>query len=79
MDADLTHLVTLIDMGRQFQRKQQTNMRIAVIPAAISMGGIFLLHGGLPLAAAMFYGGLGLGVKNALQPVKLCQLINEKS
>lgn len=47
---------------------------VSGVPAAISIGGIFLLHGGLALAAIMFYGGMGLGIKNAMQPVRLPHL-----
>ncbi|QTR45450.1 heavy metal translocating P-type ATPase [Thiothrix litoralis] len=78
MDADLIHLVTLTDMGRQFQQNQQQNMRISVIPAIISIGGIFILHGGLLLAAGMFYGGMGLGVRNAIRPIRPPRLENNQ-
>ncbi len=71
MDGDLTQLPTLLELGRRFQRNQHQNLGISVIPAAASMACIFLLQGGLPLAALLFYAGLALGVRNATQPVRL--------
>jgi len=76
MDGDLSHLPTLIDMGQQFQKTQHQNMWISVVPAAISISGIMLLHGGLALAAVMFYLGMGLSVRNAIQPIQLSNLKN---
>ncbi len=71
MDADLAHLVSLLDMGQQFQQNQQQNRHFSVIPAVASIAGIFFVHGGLVLAGVMFYSGMGLGVKNAMRPVHL--------
>jgi len=71
MDADLSHLLTLVVLGKQFQQNQKRNTQLSIIPAAISIGGIFVFHSGLYLAALMFYGGMALGVKNALSPIRL--------
>jgi Cu2+-exporting ATPase len=71
MDANLSHLLTLLKLGNKFEQNQKRNMAISVIPAIISIGGIFVLNAGLYLAALMFYGGLAVGMKNALEPIHL--------
>lgn len=71
MDADLSHLTTLIKMGRAFKKNQAQNLRLSVIPAAVSVVGIFALHAGLALAAAMYYTSMVLGIRNANKTIQL--------
>ena len=78
MDADLGHLLSLIEMGTLFQKNQKKNMYLSVFPAVISIGGIFIFKSGLVLAALMFYGSMALGIKNAIQPVTLSKQHSKK-
>lgn len=71
MDANLSHLATLIKMGQSFKQKQSQNLRLSVVPAAISVAGIFTVHAGLALAAAMYYASMVLGIRNANKPIQL--------
>lgn len=74
MDANLLHLATLVQMGTAFNKNQQSNLRISIVPAAASVAGVFFFHTGLALAAAMFYLSMGLGIKNANQTIQLPRL-----
>ncbi|CAA6822603.1 MAG: Lead, cadmium, zinc and mercury transporting ATPase (EC (EC; Copper-translocating P-type ATPase (EC [uncultured Thiotrichaceae bacterium] len=74
MDANLGHLATLVAMGKAFQESQKKNLRLSVIPATLSIAGIFALHAGLVLAAAMFYLSMGLSIRNSTKAIQLPQL-----
>ena len=77
MDANLEHLATLISMGQAFQKNQQKNLYLSVVPSMVSIAGIFLLHTGLVLAATMVYLSLGLSLRNSTKAIHLPQLISQ--
>jgi Cu2+-exporting ATPase len=69
MDGNLEAFTEILDMSRTFESRQKTNLILSVIPGAVSTAGVFLLHFGLYMAMAIYYGGLGLGIGNSVRPL----------
>jgi len=70
MSEDMANLVRLFDVSKQFESDQKKHLLITVIPAMISVGGVFLLGFGIYTAMFLFFSGLGIGTWNAIRPLK---------
>ncbi|MDM8548561.1 hypothetical protein QUF72_00730 [Desulfobacterales bacterium HSG2] len=54
-DEDLSCLTRLIDISREFEANQKTNLMISVIPGVICIGGVFLLRFGIYTSMLIYY------------------------
>jgi len=68
MDGGLKHLNTLFDLANDFNTNMDTTFTVMLIPAVISVGGVFLLGFGLPQTIVLNMVGLILGLGNAMIP-----------
>lgn len=68
MDEDLTHLIRLLDIARNFKSDQKRNMIISIAPGVICIGGVFLFYWGIYASMLLYFGSLGIGVLNAVHP-----------
>lgn len=48
MDGGLKHLNALFDLANDFNANMNTTFTVMLIPAVISVGGVFLLGFGIP-------------------------------
>lgn len=69
MDGDLKSFTWFLDMSREFEAHQKTNLMISVIPNAVCTGGVFLFHFGLYMAMALYYAGVAFGIGNSMRPL----------
>ncbi len=69
MDESLGSLTRLLDISREFQANQKTNLVISVIPGVICIGGVFLFHFGIYTSMILFYLGLATGIGNVSRPL----------
>lgn len=71
MDKGLTALPQLFTLARHFNRNQNRNFLISVVPNIICIGGVFFFHFGFYAAIGLFNGSLMAGIGNAMQPLFL--------
>jgi len=69
MDGTLKHLKQLFQFMDEFEDTMKTNMTTSIMPGAISIGGIYLLHFGSAAAMGIFYLGCFAGLGNSLWPL----------
>lgn len=62
-------LPQLIEISHRFERNQKSNFILSIIPSALCVGGVFILHTGIYFAYLVYYSGLFLGVGNATRPL----------
>ncbi|HND33164.1 MAG TPA: hypothetical protein PLA94_24370, partial [Myxococcota bacterium] len=68
MDGTLRKLVPLLDIAKELEENLDTGSVLAIAPGVFCVGGIFLLHFGLPTAVALCNLGLFASVTNAMLP-----------
>ncbi len=69
MDGNLNCLTRLLDISREFEANQKTNLAISVVPGAICIGGVFLSSFGIYSSMTLYYLGLALGIGNVTRPL----------
>jgi heavy metal translocating P-type ATPase len=73
MGEDLAHLPLLLDLADLFDENMKKNLMISIVPGAICIGGVFLLHFGIYASMILYYTGLAVGVVNSISPIKNSQ------
>lgn len=68
MDHGLSHLPLLFGITEKYQKNMNMTLAIMLVPAAISIGGVFLLHYGLAQTIVFNMVGLVGGMTNAMLP-----------
>ncbi len=68
MDEGLKHLNALFDLADNFNANMNTTFAVMIVPAIISVGGVFILGFGLPQTIILNMVGLILGLGNAMIP-----------
>lgn len=68
LDKGLSHLPLLFDLADRYRRNLNVTFSIMLVPAAIGVGGAFLLHFGLAQTIVLNMLGLGGGIINAMLP-----------
>jgi len=68
LDKGLSHLPLLFDLAGRYRSNLNMTFSIMLVPAAIGVGGAFLLHFGLAQTIALNMLGLGGGIINAMLP-----------
>ncbi|MCK5898589.1 MAG: heavy metal translocating P-type ATPase [Methylococcales bacterium] len=68
MNQGISHLNMLFDLAEDFNKNMDKTFNILLTPAAIGIGGVFLLGFGLPQTLFLNMGGLFLGMGNAMRP-----------
>ncbi len=69
MDGSLHRLPTLFQLSDEFERTMNKNLLSAVVPGAINIAGIYLLHTRIAISVAIYYMGTVVGLGNTLQPL----------
>ncbi len=69
MGRSLERLGWLPDLARQFDRTLRTGFLTTMVPGAICIGGVFLLHFGIYAAEFLFQVGLFSGLGVAMRPL----------
>lgn len=69
MDGRLSGFSDLLAIAESFQANQQVNFALSVVPSAVSVSGVFLLHTGIYFASALSYSSLFLGITNSTRPL----------
>lgn len=69
MDQGLTHLPALFEIATRYKKNMDMTFMLLLTPAAISLGGVFLLHFGLAQTIVLNMAGLAGGLGNAMLPV----------
>lgn len=68
MDGSLTNLPSLFEIGEDFGKKMRINIAAAAGPAAFSIGSVFLLGTGVPLAIILYNVSIASSLANAALP-----------
>lgn len=69
MDGNLTQLIPLFELAREFHRNTNTAFSLLLTPTILGMGGVFFLHFGLAQTISIELAGLGAGLLNSLRPL----------
>lgn len=69
MDGNLESFIKMLDLSREFESRQNTNMMISILPSALCMGGVFFFHFGLYMAMVLYYSGLTVGLGSSMRPL----------
>jgi Cu2+-exporting ATPase len=69
MDQDLHHVANLLEIAQDFDATLRRGYAAALIPDAILIGGVFLLHFGIYTSIALGTLGLAAGLGNAMLPL----------
>nr|VFJ48616.1 MAG: Cu2+-exporting ATPase [Candidatus Kentron sp. FM]VFJ48988.1 MAG: Cu2+-exporting ATPase [Candidatus Kentron sp. FM]VFK14650.1 MAG: Cu2+-exporting ATPase [Candidatus Kentron sp. FM] len=70
MDGTLHRLDRLFEIAGDFENNMGNNLKLSIIPGLICIGGVYLLHFGIPSGIAIYNLGLAAGVTNAMLPLK---------
>ncbi|CAA6823232.1 MAG: Lead, cadmium, zinc and mercury transporting ATPase (EC (EC; Copper-translocating P-type ATPase (EC [uncultured Thiotrichaceae bacterium] len=69
MDGTIASLPSLFRLVDEFEGTMKTNVATSLIPGAVTIGGIYLLHFGIATGIGLFYLGLIAGLGNTLKPL----------
>jgi len=69
MDGTLQSLEHLFNLVDEFEATMHTNLLWSVIPGAVNVGGVYLLHFGVATSMGLFYSGILLSIGNTLWPL----------
>jgi len=69
MDQTLSQLPLLFDLARAFKDNGRLAIGLSCAPLVAGAGGVLLVHMGLIPVLLLFYGGQGLAVAHAVQPL----------
>lgn len=67
-DESLHALLPLFLLAKQFRANMQVNLLAGTLPGLLNLAGIYLLHFNILAAALLAWGGLTIGMTNALLP-----------
>ena len=69
MDSTLSRLEQLFNLADKFEDTMKSNLAISIIPGAITIGGVYLLHFGAATGMGLFYIGMIAGLGNVFWPL----------
>ncbi len=69
MDGSLNHLESLFQFADEFEETMNRNKTVSIVPGCITIGGVHLLHFGIPASMGIFYLGCFAGLANVLWPL----------
>jgi Cu2+-exporting ATPase len=69
MDASLQHLPKLLELSDEFEQTMNVNLAASVVPGAVNIAGIYLLHTGIVMSVGIFYLGALIGLGNTVRPL----------
>ncbi|MEM7132651.1 MAG: heavy metal translocating P-type ATPase [Chloroflexota bacterium] len=69
MDGTLGQFMSLLEIGKHFEKNMQTNLSISTIPSAICIGGVLFLHWGVTIGVLLSGTILFVGMGNGLLPL----------
>ncbi len=70
MKQSLQQLDQLFEIANGFNKNLDQTMRLAYIPGSVLIGGVFLLHFGMPAALLLYSVGVTTAMSNALSPLR---------
>lgn len=70
MNQSLQQLDELFGIAHSFSKNLDQSLRIAYVPGAVLVGGVFLLHFGMPAALLLYGGGVAAAMGKALSPLR---------
>ncbi len=70
MNQSLQQLDQLFEIAARFHHNLEQTMRMAYIPGAMLIAGVFLLHFGMTAALILYSGGITTAMVNALAPLR---------
>jgi heavy metal translocating P-type ATPase len=70
MSQSLQQLDKLIEIAQELNKNLIQTMKMAYIPGTILIGGVFTLHLGMKAALLLYSGGVIVGIKKALTPLR---------
>jgi Cu2+-exporting ATPase len=69
MDGTLNHLDQLFHLADEFEKTMHTNLLITIVPGAICIGGVYLLHFGIAMGMGIYYVSSLVGISQTLWPL----------
>ena len=69
MDRTLTQLPQLFELASEFATNMKTGFAAALVPGALIVGGVFLLHFNIPAAILVHFLGLSTNLGIAMSPL----------
>jgi len=69
MDGSLHRLPTMLQLSDEFEQTMNENLLTTVVPGAINIAGIYLLHTGIAVSVGIYYLGTLAGFGNTLHPL----------
>ncbi|MEK8021090.1 MAG: heavy metal translocating P-type ATPase [Candidatus Parabeggiatoa sp.] len=69
MDGTLAPLDRLFQFTDEFERTMQNNLLLSIVPGAVNIGGVYLLHFGIAASMGLFYAGTAAGFTNTVLPL----------
>jgi len=69
MDGNLTQLISVFELARDFQKNIDVTFAAVLLPTVIGAGGVFFLHFGLIQTIFLNLAGLAVSVSNATLPL----------
>ncbi len=70
MNQSLRQLDQLFEIAHSFNKNLDQSLRIAYVPGFVLIGGVFLLHFGMPAALFLYGGGVTAAIGKALSPLR---------
>lgn len=70
MNQSLQQLDELFGIAHSFSKNLDQSLRIAYVPGVVLIGGVFLLHFGMPAALLLYGGGVAAAMGKALSPLR---------
>ncbi len=74
MDGSLRHLVSLLDLGNEYQTNMRGNKLMATIPSVVCIGGVYILKWGVVTTIMLYNISLAASLGNAFLPLLMRQL-----
>ncbi|MEN8215160.1 MAG: heavy metal translocating P-type ATPase [Pseudomonadota bacterium] len=69
MDGTLAALDRLFQFTDEFEHTMQKNLRLSIVPGAVNIGGVYLLHFSIAASMGIFYMGTIAGLSNTMLPL----------
>lgn len=79
MDESLSQLPFLLRLGHEFNTNMKAGFTSAIVPGVFTIGGVFLLHFGIPASLVIWNTGLLTGMAVAWSPVFKHRLLENQS
>ena len=70
LDQDLKHILSMLDMAKEFKKRMRNNVLLSVVPSIISAGGLFVAPAlAVSIQNVFFTSSFAAGVMNSTFPV----------